>query len=424
MDPFVSLSAETRSQVLILLRSEDDIGRLCRASPVMLKHYLDYKIYISRAQLTVHLDDDLLQDAMAIARFPTTQAIDYNEYEAAVSLHLAKWSRRQLPNPLASGDDSSLVKLGNLFRRLEKYMSDYMAKATSPSVPRAYLCLDNVSQGQSQSRYTHAPFDLGRLNKDEKKRLFQAFLRYELFCRVDHPRTRSEDVHNRTRFFAVKECRRLQQWELEGIRCVHEYVRCLYGAVLAHCSGVIRPQPAVQISSRPSYWHFDADPYSSDLGFPGIYSHTTPKMADYGFRIISFLINTATQGEKGRRKATKWFESFTKDSPTLKRSLPVPGGLALAFDYPRSRAGDFRRGPGMCQKLFAVMRSQERLGSLIEPSEASLRRSVFRQRAWVLLDNARLYPRARLSHFPSKRDITCHTRKGKALCAQLSRAQL
>ncbi|EEU44108.1 uncharacterized protein NECHADRAFT_25455, partial [Fusarium vanettenii 77-13-4] len=241
MDPFILLSLETRARILILLRSEDDMGRLCQASPVMLEHFLHYKAFISREQLSTDLDNDLLQDAMAIVHFPTTRGVPHDEYETAVTLHMANWSRRQFTNPLVTEDSRDLVKLGGLFRRLHKYMSDYMAKATSSSIPRAYLCLDNVSKGRSQSRYTHKPFNLNSLNYDEKKRLLQTFLRYELFYKVEHPRVKAEGFTERTRFLAVKGGNRLHKWELEGIRCVHEYVRSLYGAVLAHCSGVHRP---------------------------------------------------------------------------------------------------------------------------------------------------------------------------------------
>ncbi|KAJ4311428.1 hypothetical protein N0V84_010450 [Fusarium piperis] len=307
---------------------------------------------------------------MAIVHFPTTQATPRDEYETAVALHLAKWSRSKFPNPLVTEDKKSLVKLGGLFRRLHKYMSDYMAKATSPSVPRAYLCLDNVSRGRSRSRYTHEPFNLNQLNYSEKKRLLQAFLRYELFCRVEHPRTKKEDEKKRTRFLASKGGNRLNKCELEGIRCVHEYARSLYGALLAHCSGVLRPEPEVQFASRPSHWHFNADLYGADLELPGIYTRNTPMLADYGFKLISSLIHVATQGERGRQKIIKWFKTFVNETgPTLKRSIPYPGGLALAFDGPRARAKDFEKTPGVCKKLYASIRSEEWLGSANEPSE-------------------------------------------------------
>ncbi|KAJ3470133.1 hypothetical protein MRS44_000232 [Fusarium solani] len=424
MDPFISLSSETRAQILILLRSEDDMGRLCQASPVMLEHFLHYKVYISREQLSTDLDNDLLQDAMAIVHFPTTRATPHDEYETAVALHMAKWSRRQFPNPLVTENRKDIVKLGGLFRRLHKYMSDYMSKATSSSIPRAYLCLDNVSKGRSHSRYTHKPFNLSRLNYDEKKRLLQTFLRYELFYKVEHPRVKAEGVTERTRFLAVKGGNRLQKWDLEGIRCVHEYVRSLYGAVLAHCSGVHRPEPEVQIASRASHWHFNADLYGSDLELPTIYTHNTPMLADFGFELISTLIHVATRGEKGRQKAIKWFKLFVNETgPTLKRSIPFPGGLALNFDRPRTREKDFEKTPSVCQKLFAAIRSQEWLGSAYEPSEAALRRSVFRQRAWFLLDDSRLYPRPRLSHFPLKQHMKNHSRK-KSLCTQFSQTRL
>ncbi|RSL67208.1 hypothetical protein CEP54_003296 [Fusarium duplospermum] len=424
MDPFVSLSPETRARILILLHSEDDMGRLCMASPFMLRYYLHYKAYISREQLSNNLDNDLLQDAMAIIHFPSTRVTPHDEYETAVARHMSRWSHRQFPNPLVTEDRESIVKLGGLFRRLHKYMSDYMAKATSPSIPRAYLCLDNVSKGRSHSIYTHKPFDLNKLNYDEKKRLFQAFLRYELFYKVEHPRVKSEDVMERTRFLAIRGGTKLQKLDLEGIRCVHEYVRSLYGAVLAHCSGVHRPEPEVQMTSRPSHWHFNADLYGSDLGLPGIYTHNTPMLADFGFELISTLIHVATRGEKGRQKAIRWFKSFVHETePTLKRSTPIPGGLALNFDRPRSRKNDFEKTPGVCQQLFATIRSEEWVGSAYEPSEAALRRSVFRQRAWCLLDDARLYPRSRLSHFPLKQHMKNPSQR-KSLCAQLSLTRL
>lgn len=424
MDPFGLLSLETKVLIFILLRSEDDAGRLRQASPVMLRHFLHYKAYISRQQLLIDLDNDLLQDAMAIIQFPTTRATPRDEHETAVAHHLAKWSRGKFPNPLVTEDKRSLVKLGGLFRRLNMYMSDYMAKATSPSIPRAYLCLDNVSRGKSHSRYTNEPFNLNQLDYGEKKRLLQAFLRYKLFCKVEYPRVRAEDKPKRTRFLASKGGNRLNKCELEGIRCVHEYVRSLYGALLAHCSGVHRPEPEVQVTSRSCHWHFNADLYGSDLELPGIYTHHTPMLADYGFQLITTLIHVATRGERGREKATKWFQKFFHETgPMLKRSLPSPGGLALAFDHPRSRAKDFEKTPGVCKKLYAAIRSEEWIGSANEPSDSALRRSVFRQRAWFLLDDARLYPRS-LSHFPLKRHMTMGHGRRKSLCTQLSQTRL
>ncbi|KAK5635946.1 hypothetical protein RRF57_011658 [Xylaria bambusicola] len=72
MDPFNELPPELREEILIATNSKCSILQLIRASPTMPRQYVHSKEFIERKLFDVdaEFDDDMLNDAIAVIRFP------------------------------------------------------------------------------------------------------------------------------------------------------------------------------------------------------------------------------------------------------------------------------------------------------------------------------------------------------------------
>ncbi|KAI3576189.1 hypothetical protein IWW34DRAFT_880120 [Fusarium oxysporum f. sp. albedinis] len=145
MDCFSSLPPEINVMILLHLRTRSNIKPLLSASPKILQHYRESKEDIQRAHLQAEPPGGLLQDALVVAKFP-------------------------LKNP---------------------YIEDYITKATSTYPSRAYLCMPSPYSNVDQLQFRGQPIGIDILRVDalrdvERKRLFRAFLRYELVSKIHY----------------------------------------------------------------------------------------------------------------------------------------------------------------------------------------------------------------------------------------------
>ncbi|KAK7994660.1 hypothetical protein PG990_013433 [Apiospora arundinis] len=218
MDPFQNPPAELRVMILAHIRSK----RIIQASPTMLRQYMESKISIASKWLASDLDEEMVQDAMAIIHFPSPHSashfssrgryalIDWTGKKMSSSIRLPSlhidshfsnrdhhvlidWVAKRLPNPLRSPfrlQDNQLIiqKLEKLHGRLLLLIEDYITKATAPYPPREYTCLPALSQTQTWLTFQGQPvsprFDASELTGPERTRLLKAFLRHHLISLV------------------------------------------------------------------------------------------------------------------------------------------------------------------------------------------------------------------------------------------------
>ncbi|CAH0052532.1 unnamed protein product [Clonostachys solani] len=201
MDPFQKLPVEIQLKILVLTNDLDLCSSLSRASPTMSKVYSNHLDYIERKHNENILINDysLIEDIMAVILFPeadVTKCIP-EERVTAVEKHLHAWGAKQLPNPfLRLHSDEERISLVVLFGPISLYVEDCLGKANGARVRRSYRRFPSwahpdFSQGFSQRQFDdeECSFDLKTLSVDERRRIFAAFIRYELICKIYGPRT-------------------------------------------------------------------------------------------------------------------------------------------------------------------------------------------------------------------------------------------
>ncbi|KZL84238.1 hypothetical protein CI238_09927 [Colletotrichum incanum] len=159
MDPFNKLPAELRVEIIVSIRSRRTIVQLIQASPVMLGQYLKSKGYITRTLLASDLDDEMIQDAMAIILFPSQCTTGH--FATLARRHCQSWAAQQLRNPLRKPSKKRnrrfIKKLDKLHVRLLFFIEDYRTKATAVFPPREYICLSGSSPIQNQLTFKGQP---------------------------------------------------------------------------------------------------------------------------------------------------------------------------------------------------------------------------------------------------------------------------
>ncbi|KAH7007513.1 hypothetical protein EDB80DRAFT_842930, partial [Ilyonectria destructans] len=399
MDPFNNLPAEIRLHICfwLRLRSKRAILPLIKASPTMLQQYITSKVYITKTSLAFDLDDEMIQDATRIIQFPSWKTTIVSS--KIPSSYRLLWTAEQLPNPFKTEDHGLITQIDKLHSRLLLFIEDYLTKATAIFPPRQYLCLPDLSSTQGHLMFkneTVCPrFDAAHLTNQERRRLLRAFLRHELICKTNISSTYKEselDLGPLLRYGGQK----FHHSELEAIGCVHEYLKSLYGAIVAQCGDFWLPDiPEGTLSARntgllyPDNLYVDAESYASDMR-----SRVSSSWARFGFDLVTSLIRTATSGGHGRDRLKLRF----KNPPTTRwvRSYwPSYSCQHSECTYVNSEDIRHQEGSGMYQILSS--RIVKRL---------DLQRVIYRQRAWVFLDDDRLYPSSGLApHFPTSDEM-------------------
>ncbi|KAF4991108.1 hypothetical protein FDECE_14150 [Fusarium decemcellulare] len=236
MDGFSSLPPEIRLEILLFLKTRSNILPLLRASPTMLAQYCESKKHIRRAFLRAELDGSVLQDALG--------------------RHIERWSLAQFREPFRHNDHDIVECLDRLYDRLSTYIEDYITKASSEYPPRAYMGLPDLPSPRGVLGFRNNAIGINVIKMDdlsdaERRRLFQAFVRYDLLCKMSYIRAMwyDSDPHN-TLDSTVDS--KFEFWENEAIQCVHRYVQDLYGAVFAHSVDSWLPEIPDTLLTEPS----------------------------------------------------------------------------------------------------------------------------------------------------------------------------
>lgn len=412
MDPFNKLPAELRQLIFIQLRSRQTTMQLIRASPVMLSRYLTSKTSITRAMLASDLDDEMLQDAMAIILYPTRDISA--EYPALVRRHFDCWAAQELPNPLRPTLDNYhplLDELDRFHSRLLLFVEDYLTKATAAFPPRDYLCIPELSSTRNQLTFLGRPittrFDSSNLTDSERKRILRAFLRFELLCKVGYTREYPTEFDLDVEQLGKYGGRCFRPSDQEAIRCVQKYVESLYGAMFAHCRGSWLPEiaesspPVVPGLLYPDDVYVNAGLYARDMGLQDHCAEFLADLVKSGFDLVTVLLRSATGGRRKQDALQQWFSAVHKsvwnDDPL---HVFEAAGLSLNAGPGRDGGGSpiddqDLDGPGMYRMLYSRI-----------ADSFPLHWSAYRQRAWAFLDNQRLYPSAAARpHFPTEDEL-------------------
>ncbi|KAI0117752.1 hypothetical protein GGR51DRAFT_266285 [Nemania sp. FL0031] len=425
MDPFHNLPPELRLRILIDTRSRRSIQQLIQASPTMLGQYMAYKEHIDWNTVTeANLDDDMVQDAMAIILFPPRNNAGLVE-SVPQRHHFSEWSNRRFPNPLKkrplmNEKDKSLVKkIAKLYHRLLVFIEDYLTKATAACPSREYLCLPHPSgQLTFKGRPVCTTIDITQCNSTEQRRLLKAFLKYEAI---------SKFCSNRHNSFLVYQCyslkTHLRSLKRKAIFCVELYLSSLYRALLAQCGDSDLPEnpPAIHTDLVPREVSRHMSPALKDLSPAEELIFWTsrslnadelcPWLGSLGFDLAMILVAGTTAEPRGMTIVGQWLKHVAKRGPRCGQHRSWyshrPGFSLLIGPSGGGEGVICLEGPGLYQMLYPRLGAKSRMGPL---SRSYLYQDnalcLYRSRAWVFFDDARLFKAYKDGpHFPAD-DIT------------------
>lgn len=351
----------------------------------------------------------LFQDLVGVLQFPGGD--DAN----LIDSHLQSWASSQLAQQYSKHDQGlDNAKAQVLLDRLSIFIEDYLAKATSTCPATSYLFLPSLSLSEPRSYFknrvlgettfnNHIKARFWRLSLVERERLVAAFFKYEIMCQVLRPRLQNleRSASNQWEDIFKNAINRLQPWEREGILCVHEYVKSLYGAMFAHCANSWMPDlPSATPSSAglmfPDNCCFSHLAYFNDMNGNG--TKTNPGIADhlalFGFDLVTNLLSSTEQNQHLELK--EWFSLFEEDHENASQLVSIDGMIPTPDVFDENET----KGPGQWENLrFELPLPSDYMGKEESFDEfARLQRTIYRQRAWVFFDNGKMYPK---HHFPT-----------------------
>lgn len=415
MDPFSKLPSIFQSEILVHLQSEISIKKVIQASPSMLWHFVTYKKSVLRRIVNdiLHEDTsgDLLRDALGIIYISDkASAKKYQETNM--------WVTMELPDTL---EQDQLETLWRLFSRMITFIEDYVSKATSVYLPRAYLGIPDILNGSGSyfkgQRLDTEVVKFMSLTSTERHRFLSAFAKYELFCKIYYPRKGFPEEWStmEEQLLAMS-----KDSDLTMMNSVHEYYQSVYGALFAHCQESWLPDipepPKTEKSSDtnipkssryallfPDNTYFSAEAYEEDMEIYGRYlAHELPRFGLDCLSQILLFMNEATGGELILKAWLKTL-SFRFCMPWI-CLLPERLTKRELRDYNRPQT-DQRFRLVNCDELEDGETREHQGGTSIgnwSPPWLTFGKHqlpVYRQRARGLFDDDRLYPKYG-NHFP------------------------
>lgn len=438
MDPFATLPAEIRLKILFQLDHSSQAKTLSYASRIIYQQRQISADVLENHFRCKDLTDDLVQDAMAIILFPTTcfQYNDERKSRIQIHSHFKIWGKKQLPNPLETGDPAMLNALDALIRQVTLYMEDYISKATSVDMLRAYFQLPRWAHpSYTRDSPESEAVDLikaSSLSAKERNRLMHAFLRHEMLCKVHYPRPMTWSTwtennvqyyrhHSSSRGFKLWDWRFLEIFEnatevridqrrdwtrsrnyplenprpVELLQCVNEYVRTLYGVLAAQVphedwyilSDGLRTSDS-QMTAKSSHQTTTSelstptnggDAYFNDywLHVGGLENGFDNQLASCGFNLLTSMLTSE------KSSCQEFFKDFLEEVYT--------GDLVRICSDPISQSGN-QRNTAYPRYMYLHVSY-----ALHDPNKnkrwlQNRHLRTCRQRAWALFDSARLYP--------------------------------
>ncbi|KAI0114524.1 hypothetical protein GGR51DRAFT_577580 [Nemania sp. FL0031] len=324
---------------------------------------------VCRCEVSADFDDGMVQDAMAIILFPAQHT--NGVFSRPLRDHYKSWEAQTLPDPLKEPDDEcddtpsdDLARLYRLYSRLLLFIEDYLTKATAADPSREYFCLSPLSLHNQYLTYLGHPisprFSAANLSNLERQRLFRAFLRYELLCKM----CCYDDFGDSTWYYELSSLweyngQTFQEVEAEAIACVQSYVESLHRAMAIQC-GYTKRELLV-------------DDLFHDLSC-------------FGFDLATTILQATLAGKQARDHVCNWYcNLFTHMGRIRLTYIWDFKDCLLGFD-PLCRIDEhYTEGPGMYKMLYPIGQS------------STMQRYLYRRKAWAFLDDIRLHP-ARLQH--------------------------
>ncbi|KAI1328214.1 hypothetical protein F5Y16DRAFT_398621 [Xylariaceae sp. FL0255] len=379
----------------------------------MLGQYMAYKdsIYQSLLAPDVDMDDEMVQDAMAIVLFPPRN--DKMSGSIPHWFHWVQWRRRSFGNPLEGKAPADPIlpsffantiyqrhiddRIRKLYNQILVLIEDYVTKAVAACPSTEYLCVPNTYghltfKGQTVRTKVSAT----TLRPAERRRLLKAFLRYDLaskFCYFN-----SDFSWCRRPFELVSG---LQTHEREAVSCVQFYVESLYRALIAQygCSDSLPEDPALILAVHVPVITDDgvmADGRSTSAIDDSRW--TTPLNTDelarflacFGLDMASTLIEVTTTGQHARNYVGKWLKDLSEQALWLgfkRQNFELFNPITIRVGiFPHSAVIDkfYPNGPGLYQTLYPRIAGKT-------AQDQTIQLEIYRTRAWVIFDDARLY---------------------------------
>ncbi|KAF4953496.1 hypothetical protein FGADI_5830 [Fusarium gaditjirri] len=229
MDPFHNLPAEIRIQILGSIPSYATTARLIRVSPSMLAQYRTTESENMKEYLSILVGTNMdghgtLQDALAIIY------LSLADHEDQICNVVLDWEAKTLPLPFSRGEDEIVTKLRLLFEPMNEFIDDYLNKAMVQNTVEAYL---QPPRGTYIDTVDPQRITLHDLNSQERLRLFQAFIKFEVLCKLSSKRVDSAQATLPLKLVPPE----LNRREKKALVCVYEYMRDSYSAIFAQCAG-------------------------------------------------------------------------------------------------------------------------------------------------------------------------------------------
>ncbi|KAI8716251.1 hypothetical protein NCS52_00918200 [Fusarium sp. LHS14.1] len=433
MDPFNKLPALVQAELFIHVDSVANIMLLIQTSPAMASLFLTWKTSILQRILTTLLIDDtngdIVQDALAVLNFPCPETSSI----PSIRRHIENWAAQGFNNPFQQSDQAMIQSLHRLFSRMTLFIEDYLAKATDPFPPRAYMAVPGViSPGPwfKGKRIDVKPVKFIVLTCSERIRLLRAFsFRYELLCKIYHPRVWPWIEHSSCADRVELMHERFQLMDYKRLHCVHEYFRGVYGAIFAHCQDSWLPD-------RLTFWYSSGNQSHSAANYGLLYPYAVYfSAADYlsdtniqswnlsrilpclGLDLLVHILASLQEQEDYERYLSRWFNAFSNDlgwthTPwVFNRHFSKHHEESATFDLNVYRWGLSRNSPYRRFTPRPILEHYSEYDSwsrekqerrLLEIHQLQL--NIYRQRAWAFFDDARLYPGGK-SHFLTMEDL-------------------
>ncbi|KAF5252103.1 hypothetical protein FANTH_2851 [Fusarium anthophilum] len=327
-------------------------------------------------QIKADFDEEMLQDAMAILKLQNltvSSKRDQAYLNKDISIMMDKWATQGLEDSLSALEDQSTVGgIYKLHQLLLSLIKDYLDKATSDFLPRAYR---GFPVADSDLTYTEHPrlegrFNLDHLDKSGRNLLFWAFLRHELMSKVRLYIAIIDRSYRPPVELSRRGGHKFLPWEDEAIRCVHTYIQTLYTAFFSEWSGVAVPdQPQLGLGRSSSIVCGTTQWVEALTYDKSVCATVAARLPNYGLQPIMSLMDER-QKQQGPVASIEPALSLLRDA-------------RCGCDYGRAHretiSGNFDRQKGLIPELW--MGIVLRHGTPRNYTQENL--TLLRQRAWV-----------------------------------------
>ncbi|KAF5589329.1 hypothetical protein FPANT_6372 [Fusarium pseudoanthophilum] len=386
----------------------------------MLSQYRVSKTTIRR-QYVVNLlagdrHKDLLQDALGLLYLELSDERPDNHVMKYI---IRQWNSKSLPDPFLQKDQAAIAKLYKLFSSMSMFVEDYISKATSSNPPQAYLCLPQIGDPNRGLYYKEHSFSprhvtLDDLTSSERHHLIWAFIKYDMFYKIQAPKMALLTGDNEHSAICEKGFKEFTIGEREALSCVFDYVTAVYGALFTastrcstrHTSITLQDTPANPARLLyPDNLYFSPSFAFDDMKLPSkCIREYAINLAVLGFDLLRDLVRFANKAQPEDMRS--WFYTIIShgersDYLSLRHHrFPF---LETFREIPADRRDGSPRAL-LVQRLIVAGIWNLNQGSVL--SWCTLR-LIFRQRAWVFLDDTRLLQKG-LGHFPAMEDLEHH----------------